>query len=237
MIIVDDTEWLTVITQPDHARFAGELLSLWRTDGLPEHPRRQELLLAVREHDNGWQEADSAPWIDPQRHRPYDFVSYPEPARLEIWQRGILRFADQRPLVALLIAEHAEAIHQPLDDQWQQFFEELAPQRQTWHEKSGVDRPTIIEDYCFLRLADLLSLAVCARGEAAVEHSGIKAQVISDFLGVTPFPLAGTTSFEIPVRRIENRPYQSDAQIGSALARARWQHRQVKVGPFPHEDA
>jgi len=237
VIIVDDAEGMTIITQPDHARLAGELLSLWRTDGLPEHPRRQEILFATREHDNGWQESDSAPWIDPESRRPYDFVGYPESARLEIWQRGIFRFADQRPLVALLITEHAETIHQPLDDEWHRFFEELSPHRQIWHERSGVDHATVREDYSFLQLADALSLAICTRGHSPLEHPGMKAQVIGDLLQVTPFPLAGTTSFQIPVRRIENRPYDRDTQIGSALARARWEQRQVKIGQYPPDNA
>lgn len=41
-------------TQTDHAFFSGEVLSLWREDGLPQHPRRGDLLFAAREHDNGW---------------------------------------------------------------------------------------------------------------------------------------------------------------------------------------
>ena len=70
VIVVDKGDLLRVITQPDHARFAAELLSLWRADGLPEHPRREQLLFAVREHDNGWREADAAPWVDPATQKP-----------------------------------------------------------------------------------------------------------------------------------------------------------------------
>ena len=36
MIVVDEGEELRIVTQPDHARFAAELLSLWRSDGLPD---------------------------------------------------------------------------------------------------------------------------------------------------------------------------------------------------------
>lgn len=231
MIIVDDSDCLTVITQPDHARFGGELLSLWRANGLPEHPRREDLLFAIREHDNGWREADSAPWIDPETRRPYDFRSYPEPSRLELWERGIRRFADQRPLVALLIAEHAEAIHQPLTRDWQRLFEELEPHRHLWLEKVGVDPSIVRQDYFFLGLADALSLTVCTREEGRVEHHGMQARMVGDNLQLDPFPLAGTTTFQIPIRKVAKQAYDSDTQIGSALARARWQHLQVKVGP------
>lgn len=232
MIIVDDTDWLTIITQPDHARFAGELLSLWRLDDLPSHPHRQEILQATREHDNGWQEADSAPWIDPDRHRPYDFLSYPESARLEIWRRGILRFAADQPLVALLIAEHAESIHQPLSDLWLAFFEELESQRQEWLEAAAVDRASVAQDYSFLELADALSLAICTHGAWPATHPALEIQLMGDYLGLDPLPLAGTTTFQIPYRRIDNRAFETDTRVGSALARARWESWQVKVGPL-----
>ena len=77
MIVVSENDKFRMITQPDHAHFSGELISLWRADGLPEHPRRADLLFAVREHDNGWREADAAPRWDPERGRPHDFITLP----------------------------------------------------------------------------------------------------------------------------------------------------------------
>ena len=222
---------MTIITQPDHARLAGEILSLWRADGLPQHPRRQEILFATREHDNGWQETDSAPLTDPERHRPYDFFSLPEPDRVEIWQRGIHRFASQKPFVALLLAQHAETIHRPGSDLWTQFFDVLAPERQQWQERAGIEPDNVLLDYAFLNLADALSLAICTRGRVPVHHPEIRVEVVGDLLRVTPFPLAGTTTFKIPLRRIENRPYHSDTDIGGALARARWRYWEFKIGP------
>ena len=237
MIIVDDGEWQRVITQPDHARFAGDLLSLWRTRGLPDHPRRGDLIFATREHDNGWQEADAAPWIDPETSRPFDFISYPERDRREIWKKGIFRFAEQRPLVALLIAEHAESIHQPLSGEWRGFFKDLEPHRCSWFEEAEVNQSTVRQDYRFLELADSLSLALCTQTEKSLLQNGVEATVMGDLLALEPCPLVGTTSFQIPIRRIESRPYETDTAIGSALARARWERWWVKVGPKPRVDA
>ncbi len=237
MIIVDEIESLTLITQPDHARLAGQILSLWRADGLPDHPRRDDLLFATREHDNGWQEADSAPWFDSSRDRPHDFTSYPDSERLLIWERGIYRFAADRPLVALLIAEHAEALHQPLDERWQEFFARLQPHRQAWLEAAKVDRQAIQQDYKALHLADTLSLAVCTRRSDPFRFAGYQVRVVEERLLLDPFPLAGTTTFRLPCRRIPNRPYGSDTEIGSALARARWEQSEVKIGPEGQADA
>ncbi|HEX2162583.1 MAG TPA: DUF3891 family protein, partial [Thermoanaerobaculia bacterium] len=75
MIVYDEGEAWRVVTQPDHARFAGELVALWRAHGVPEHPRRDDLLFAVREHDNGWREEDAAPSWNAAAGRPHDFLS------------------------------------------------------------------------------------------------------------------------------------------------------------------
>ena len=64
MIVVRRGASLVLVTQSDHAHFAAELLSLWRLDGFPDHPRRDDILFAVREHDNGWREEDAVPRLD-----------------------------------------------------------------------------------------------------------------------------------------------------------------------------
>src|SRR3954465_10111384 len=61
MIVVPAESSFLLVTQPDHAHLAGEILSLWRAGGLPDNPRRDDLLFAAREHDNGWPAAAPAP--------------------------------------------------------------------------------------------------------------------------------------------------------------------------------
>src|SRR5205085_2628059 len=79
--------------------------------GLVAHPRRGALLRAVRLHDNGWRELDAAPPIDRSSGRPWSFVDLPPSLRLEVWTRGTARYVDEDPYVALLIVEHALALH------------------------------------------------------------------------------------------------------------------------------
>jgi hypothetical protein len=231
MIVVEDGLSLLLVTQPDHARFAAELLSLWRASGLPEHPRRDRLLLAVREHDNGWQEADSAPRVDPTTGRPHDFLSFPLAPRLEIWERGTERFVADEPYVALLVAHHALALHHQEREEpgWQELLERLEQSREELEERAGVTGQQVAEDYRFLELADALSLAVCNRWPQPVARPGIHGVVTGGHLYLEPLPLAGATSFEIPVRSIPNRVYSGDADLGGELALARWKHLKIKV--------
>jgi hypothetical protein len=232
MILVDEGGQLRVITQTDHARFASELLSLWRANGLPDHPRRSLLLLAVREHDNGWREADAAPGVDSLTARPHDFTSYPELERLRIWKRAILRYADRHPYVALLIAEHAAAVHQPLTADWQELMAEIAVLQREWLDRAALDEATIRADYRFLQLADSLSLLICAHRVFDAAGHGLTVDRDGDDLLLEPFPLAGATTFEIPVRWVAQRPFATDSEFASALIRARWSRLEVRVRPF-----
>src|SRR5438270_6922849 len=99
MIVKGEGDRLRVVTQPDHAAFAAELLSLCRLPGLVDHPRRGALLRAVRLHDNGWHELDAAPPIDRSSGRPWSFVDLPPSLRLEVWTRGTARYVDEDPYV------------------------------------------------------------------------------------------------------------------------------------------
>ena len=75
------------------------------------------------------------------------------------------------------------------------------------------------------------SRAVCNRWSEPFEIAGVTARVDSECLHLEPFPLAGATSFEIPVRDIPAGPYLRDTELGSELARARWNRFRVRVVP------
>ena len=64
MIIRTHDDSQLFITQPDHARLAAQAISHWRDDGFDDHPRRPSILLAAREHDNGWREEDTTTHVD-----------------------------------------------------------------------------------------------------------------------------------------------------------------------------
>ena len=234
MIVVDDTDSWLLITQPDHAWFSSELLSLFRTGGLAEHPRRAELLFAVREHDNGWRETDAAPRWNSESGRPHDFLTLPREERIELWQRGTARYAGEHPYAALLITRHALQLHQSRRDQdgWQEFLDFLDELHRGLAEETGIEDE---DDYRWLDLADLLSLGVCNRWREPFGRygfqAGIRAEPQTITLRLDPFPLAGSTAFRIPCRRIPRRAYRGDADLGGELAAARWEDLAVRVAP------
>ncbi len=113
---------------------------------MPDHPRRAELLFAVREHDNGWREADAAPprW-DSERRQPHDFLTMPQAARIEIWERGVSRFAGEHPYAALLITRHARRLYSDRrgDEAWQGLLETLDELEQGLAEETGATEEEI----------------------------------------------------------------------------------------------
>jgi hypothetical protein len=235
MIVVEDRDGLLLVTQPDHARFAAQLLSLWCRDDLPEHPRRELLLAAVREHDNGWREVDAAPRIDASTGRPYDFRSLPAEHRRELWQRGVDRFTVTAPYTALLAAQHSWELHRDhrTDPGWTGFLAALAQRREELLAAAALDAEALAADYRWLALADALSLAVCCRSVAPIERPDLTARWRDGELEIEPFPLAGATTFEIPCRRVANRRYRGETDLAGALGAARWKHFAVRCRPSP----
>ncbi len=251
------TAQLVFTTQPEHAVFAAELLSLWRRDGLPEHPRRAELLFAVREHDNGWREPDAAPSVDPATGVPYNVHTYPTNERAELWARAVDRFADEHPYAALLIAHHTLCLHTPerQDDAYHDFFAALDPRYDALLDRvAGIEpaaegaktdldadaqeaRQLVLDevraDYVWLELTDLMSLALCSGGlgkwSHEIERHGTRFRIDGDTLAISPFPLAGSTTFTIRCRSIPDRRYDSDSDLTMTLVEAHWQRRQVRV--------
>jgi Protein of unknown function (DUF3891) len=220
-----------VVTQPDHAHLAGEILSLWRADGLPASPRRAELVFAGREHDNGWREADAAPRCD-GAGRPVDFTAMPRAERIEIWERGAARFLDRRPYASLLIVRHARELHRDRrrEADWRDFLRRLVARERRLRRELGVTARALAADYRLLAIADTVSLAACAGWTGELSLPGLRGRAGGGGeMRLAPLPLAGATSFLVPCRRIPLRRYRGDADLGGELAAARWHELRVRL--------
>jgi hypothetical protein len=237
MIVVSADGRFRFITQPDHAHFAGELLALWRADGLPDHPRRTDLIFAAREHDNGWREADAAPRWDAERGRPHDFLTLSRRERIAIWERGTRRFAAARPYAALLITRHALSLfgNRREEEGWQPFLSSLEDRERELRAATDALPEDLAADYRWIDLADQISLAACNRWQEPVERHGVRIVPAGGTVHLDPFPLAGATTFRVPCRRVPRRAYRGDADLGGELAAARWEELPVRIADFSRE--
>lgn len=190
MIVDDRGETWTLVTQGDHARLAGEILTLWRADGLPDHPRRNRLIAATRGHDDGWSGADAAPRIDPRHGRPWVFDELPADLRFEIWRQGIEDNAKRDAYRGLLVACHALHLHADRESEpdWAEFLAAIRERRDELAEATEVAVEEVGDEYRLLHLADLISLAAACRWSGPLESSGRRLELDGRTVTVDPFP-------------------------------------------------
>ena len=208
---------LQLITQPDHAHLAARIIEHARP--LAMHPRRDAILLAVAEHDNGWTEEDADPILNPATGFVADFVNVPLAIRHRVWPRAIQRL-EEHPWTAALVAEHAVVVYDRFrsEPEWDPFFSGMESARDRMLQASGLPFETLVADYEFLRLADLISLVFCMSSTLPQHFARWSVQLVGDRVNVTPNPFGkGTLPIQVDARAIRNTPFQSDDELRAAL--------------------
>ncbi|HUE88106.1 MAG TPA: DUF3891 family protein [Vicinamibacterales bacterium] len=212
---------LHLISQPAHAALARRIMERWA----PLHgaARRQPILLAVEEHDNGWHEPDTQPSVDPETGRVFDFMTIPAPVKQAVWPRGVARLASQDLWAAALVAEHALIIYARFrtNPAWNEFFETLTATRNTLVRRSGQSQPQLEHDYGYVRIGDLLSLVFCNECQEEQTYDRWQIRLQGATVMVTPDGFAGR---ELPIavtaREIPDVVYASDAALQDAIRMA-----------------
>jgi Protein of unknown function (DUF3891) len=189
------------ITQPDHAALAGRIMKAWRANDLPTSTRRDEILLAVSEHDNGWREIDAEFLLDPTTGDVLDFMTVSGDIKRGVWPRAIERLA-ATPYAAALVAHHAAHVYSRFrsDPEWAAFFPEM---------EGIASRENVLADYVFLRIGDLASLTFCTAANMQVGEFGYMVRLDGDELTITPDPFEGA---EVPLQ-ISGRDVRDPDQI------------------------
>jgi uncharacterized protein DUF3891 len=209
-----------LITQPDHAHLARSIME--HCVPLTARPRRDAILHAIYEHDNGWAEVDAAPTIDPETGRIADFVNTPVPSRHGVWPRGVRRLAAD-PWAAALVAHHAIIVYDRFrpDPEWTGFFRDMQDTRDAMVRSSGLSFEDLAADYPFVRLADLTSLAFCTGWTDMQQFGGWTVQLAGTRVAVRPDPFGGMTiPIEIDAREIRNERFHSVADLRDAVQNA-----------------
>jgi len=211
---------IQLITQPDHAHLARRVME--HCVPLATRQRRDAILRAIAEHDNGWTEEDAAPRANPTTGQVVDFISAPAAVRQRVWPRGVARLADN-PWAAALVAQHAIVVYSRFhsDPEWAPHFEDMERLRDAMLRASGLSLEELTSDYVFVRLADLISLCFCmgATDELrfdrwAVRLSGNRVLVTPDAFGGAELPI------EIRMMEIRDERFDSDAVLRLALSDA-----------------
>jgi hypothetical protein len=225
MIVRDEHDTFLLITQPDHAQLAEAIMAAVRTEPPLDGAARRTILLATREHDNGWTEVDAFPTVDPATGRPCDFMSGPAPVKHELWLRGIARAAKADGLAGALVAEHALTVYgyRRGEASWAPFFSTIEGMRDALLQRvgmfTGASRDTFDAYYRCVRLGDIFSLQFCNAWAEPSTALGYRAEMQGATLLISPDPFAGATvALRVVGHRIPARQYRDDAQVRTAMA-------------------
>lgn len=227
MIVRDEGDTLLLITQPDHARLAEQILAAIRSEPVLDSPDRSVILLATREHDNGWAEVDAEPVVEPGTGRPQDFLKGSVLLKQELWQRAIRRAARMDVRAGALTAEHALTVHsyRHMAPDWRPFFESITAMRDDLLQQagllSGAPRQTFEAQYRCVRLADVFSLQFCNGWKGPDATLDYEASMDGDVLLISPDPFDGAiVPLRVLGRRIAARRYENDGEMRRAIADA-----------------
>lgn len=222
MIVRTGTASQLLITQPDHAALAGRIMRQWTAGGLPDSPRRREILHAIDEHDNGWRELDAEPAVDPASGRILDFIHAPADERRGVWPRGVERLSGE-PYAAALVAQHAYYVYgrYRTDPAWLAFFAEMESLRDRHLHTAGHSLDVLLRDYVFVRLGDIASLAFCTAAMEPMTESGYTVRLAGARVVIAPDPFGGSViPIEVIAAELQVRRFTSTADAQQAIAAA-----------------
>jgi hypothetical protein len=111
MIIQEQADHLVVIRQTDHAVLAGHFARELGNELFMQPEPLESFRLAAMEHDNGWDEWELLPGIDPVTFLPFSFMSIPTREHIELYHGGIERVVKTDRYAGLLVSMHCLGLY------------------------------------------------------------------------------------------------------------------------------
>jgi hypothetical protein len=111
MIIQEQGDQLILIRQTDHALLSGYFARMLGNKLFSRPEPFESFCLAAAEHDNGWNEWELLPQIDPKTFTPYNFMSIPTEEHIALYQRGIERVVRADRYAGLLVSMHCTGLY------------------------------------------------------------------------------------------------------------------------------
>lgn len=263
MLVLTNDGALQLVFQHDHATLAGQLASAWPAEFIAHRDRRSNVVDAVAYHDAGWQEADARGVLNPSTGRPASFLGLPPAAYPPIWGSSIEE-ATRRggALAGYLVARHCKALAEmgrppksdPKGRAALQAFTAEADRTIARLTEAIAPPPTpgpyplaataLENDFRFLQLNDILSLAVCGghseprlvgflRGSSLGDEV-VQAEVPEPFvLRLAPWIFEpGMIEETVPVRTIPDEAYPDQAALSDAITQAAVIEQAVRIKPL-----
>jgi hypothetical protein len=111
MIIQERGDHLILIRQTDHAVLSGYFARELGNEIFARSEPEESFRLAAMEHDNGWNEWELQPHVDPVTFLPFTFMSLPTQQHIDLYQRGIERVVKVDRYAGLLVSLHCAGLY------------------------------------------------------------------------------------------------------------------------------
>src|SRR5260370_6136069 len=111
MIIQERGDHLILIGQTYHAVLSGYFARELGNENFARSEPEESVRLAAMEHDNGWNEWELQPHIDPVTFLPFTFMSLPTQQHMDLYQRGIERIVKVDRYAGLLVSMHCAGLY------------------------------------------------------------------------------------------------------------------------------
>lgn len=242
MIVQDLDGRIRCVSQHDHAILSGIFARYWH-DRTRQEEASTALIVATSLHDMCWIDADHHPRFDPHSGRPFDFLGYPENAKLELYVRGIQAMERIQAYGALLHALHFSVFASV--ETHPDFHAKLSSiiERSTERcHREGHSLEHVNRDLDLLRVFDVFSLLICMTGHEIertpppwlnpspwLTRRGMEAHWEGDDFVVEPFHFREPFTVPLIYREVETR---EDGSVDpQKLMTAEIRTREIRVRP------
>ncbi len=192
MIRRESDEGWTLITQPSHAFLSSRIMDFWGNEDFEAIVPGDEVMLAIREHDCGWEETDSAADLNPKNGYPRSFMEMRPESQLEIWSECFEKHAGEHPYACALIALHFSELNErtisrnpdnnaavSLREKIRGFLRRSLKIRVGDENPNGYLSADIRTNLRFLQVGDIISLGFC-HGSRSVTVPGVPINYLGD---------------------------------------------------------
>src|SRR3990172_1086690 len=253
MIRRDVKEGWVLINQHDHAELSGEIMTFWGNKEFLRPEPYDEVLFAIRGHDNGWKEWDSSPRINPVNQYPMNFIEMTSSDQAYIWRRCFKRHSVEHPYASALIALHfgklnekslnknlnnnmAKSLHSEIID----FVSNMLNINASDLNLSSFPKDVQV-NLGLVQIGDIISLALChgwssnkikyapLNYDSSLSTLSLESSDGSNFT-IRPYPFAEPLlRFQVRGRKLKQKKFSNDAELRQMLNQTEYETLQFSI--------
>ncbi len=245
MIRRESGEGWALITQPSHAFLSSKIMNFWGNENFAGIAPRDEVMLAIREHDCGWEKTDSAADFNSENGYPRSFMEMRSESQFEIWSECFERHRGRHPYAGALIALHFSEFNErnilrdpdnkaavSLRGKIREFLRQGLGISIGEGSLNGYLPSDMRTNLRFLQVGDMISLALCHGSRSTIirdvpiNYLGDTTEIVllsEDGLNYTisPNPFSqDSLHFDISGRKLQKRSFDAEAELEDGFRRA-----------------